>query len=120
MFIELQASEVSPGHCVIINHCDRPYGNSVAVVTDVSDGVVKARYLSKAVGMKECYGPVENVTPVNAFGVRVMFGNGRYWCESTGGPSSAKYRDGKHRCWQEYDGVHYLPKMTVLEMASAK
>lgn len=120
MIVELQASEVAVSHIVIINTVDQPCGDLVAVVSDVTDCVVTARYLSNRIGMKECRGRLETVTPINAFGYRVMLDNGRFWCEPNGGNVVSTYENGDIRRWQEYGPVKYTPKPDVLTLAAVR
>ena len=104
-YLVLPSSEVAVGHCVIINDCDCPGGNLVALVTSASDESVEARYLSVETGMRECRSSSPaSVTPVGEFGVEVRHDGVDFWCEVVGG-SVATYEDGEPRSWQELHGA---------------
>lgn len=101
--IELPASAVAVGHCVIMNDVEQPCTKMVVVLTSVKGDRVTGRYLAQAINFGECSGPVSRVTPVNAFGMRVMLSGGAYKCEpdeSLG--RSAVYPDGDPRKWQDH------------------
>jgi len=97
---ELKSDAIAVGHCIIINDCDRPCGMLVAIICDIDEEYITARYLSNAVHMEQCSSRAKYVTPIGAFGVKVCVEGHEYWCEKIG-ESSAKYPDGEPRMWQE-------------------
>lgn len=105
----------SVGDCVILNDCDKPCGEMVAVVVQVNedDQDYLCKYLNAAPkfdafnrpGMKTT---LSEATKIEDFGVVILRNNlggggARYFCEQRR-PSTAKYRDGKPREWQEWFG----------------
>lgn len=106
--IELNATELKVGCCIIMNDVEQPCAKLIAVVTEIDVDSVVAKYLSGAKELKPyrkgCLNQIENVTPVGRFGVSVKYGDGQYWCEVVG-ESTATYRDGKPRQWQDRQGV---------------
>ncbi len=117
--IILPSSRVAVGHCVIISDSDCPEGRLVAIVTAVSDDTVTGRYLHVGIDMTVCWQHVDRVTPVSAFGVRVIFDGDDYWCEPDDSlPKTASYPDGEPRPWQERRGpVHHKLKKKPLRLA---
>ncbi len=109
---ELSASRVAVGHCVIINEIDAPQALCVAVVVRVAGNTVSARYLAEKAHVKLCFTiNRQNVTPVNAFGFRVIASSGgspirhEFRCVSDLELAHmATYPDDKPRAWQEYTG----------------
>ena len=85
---------------VIINECDAPCGNHVAIVEKIKDGTVYAKYISKKVDMINCCGPIENCTNIKDFGVEIEFGYKKYLAKHAS-ESTATYHDGKRRYWQD-------------------
>lgn len=103
------------GRFVIVNHCDRPCAQLVArVIENVTiNGVqmVRCRYLNAVHGT--AIDRVDNVTPVEEFGVRVTKVRGGWRVRRTG-ESCAKYPDGGDRKWQGFDDE------TIATSASSK
>lgn len=118
----LPASKIAVGHCVIINDIECPEGRMVSVVTDVEGDVVTTKYLNsrKEFDKYNRFGVGSQkgtVTPVGWFGVAVCVDPaGNYWCENVG-ESSAKYKDGKRRCWQEKTPVRCVGRMELLGLS---
>lgn len=98
------------GTPVIINDVDCPQAKLVAVIRgyDAKRGVWKADYLSTRTNMQRCWssGELGGPTPLAEFGMRVELDDTRqsFRVISTGAEPTAKYRDGKQRNWQDYDG----------------
>lgn len=118
----LPASEIAVGHCVIINDVECPEGRMVSVVTNVDGDMVTTKYLNarKEFDKYNRFGVGSQkgtVTPVGWFGVGVcVTSDGKYWCEEVG-ESSAEYRDGKRRYWQEKTPVRYLGRLELLGLS---
>ena len=93
---------LSRGTPVIINDADAPEARLVAVLTryDADRGIWFARYLSTWTNMLVCY-TGDEPTPIARFGVRLEWKGESYRCVPTGEPSTAVYRDGVPRRWQE-------------------
>lgn len=118
--IELLASKVAVGHCVIAGEIAIPQTQAIGVVVrvdcaPVSIGGVVARADPVAVyimGLDDFWASgtlpflPKLITPANDFGVRVLYGDGRYWCEPDDNlECTATYRrDGTHRLWQPLSG----------------
>ena len=110
---KLQSSQIAVGHCVIVNHIERPSGEMVAVIVGVENDKIKSKYLNadkkfsyynKHDGMTNLR---EAVTPISDFGVQIHVDEqNNYWCEQTG-ESTATYKDGKIRKWQDYTSGCY-------------
>lgn len=107
----LAASEIAVGHIVIVNEHEAPEGRMLAVITAIEGVNVRCKYLNveKEFSPYNRSGMVNQIavtTPADLFGVRVMAeqecsgAEVVYWCELTG-ESTATYRDGKPRHWQE-------------------
>ena len=119
----LRGSEVSIGHCVIVNEFDRPSGDLLAVIVDMKgDDRFWWKYLnadgrlddfSKGRGFV-CY--VNEATPVQKFGVYVTTNRHIYLCHKML-KSSATYRDGSARKWQETIPIKYKIRPDVLALA---
>jgi hypothetical protein len=119
--VELLSSELSIGHCVILNDVEQPCSRLVAVITNIQGGNAYCKYLcadpklssfNKNHGMLIAIGGgIHNLTPISKFGVTIIYNTlGKfYFCLKTG-ESSATYKDGKPRQWQE----------TVLRYGTAK
>lgn len=105
----LLGSEVSLGHCVIMNDVDQPCAKLVAVVTRIEGGVVYGRYLFKDLAnsfKREARDAIERVTPIEWFGYRVFYAHPSYRCLADPClPHIAKYPDGDARRWQDRSGV---------------
>lgn len=118
--VELPASKIEVGHCVILNDAEEPSGRMVCVIVDANDESVWCKYLNSdrmfdsfnnRRGMRILrYPGLHDMTPLNVFGVRIfacyeagtntVHGGWRYCCERIG-ESTATYRDGHPRRWQE-------------------
>lgn len=112
-WVELPASAVAVGHCVIVNDMDRPSQKLVAVVVRVEGEWAYCKYINAAPYLDEYEkgggiksSAARGLTPVGQFGVRVFVDAhaGRYVTEVFG-RSRAVYPDGRPRAWQcdEYD-----------------
>lgn len=107
---ELAASELKVGHCVIINHFDRPCTRHVAVIIRKQGSDLIARYLNAPLdeALSEIRGSDEDATPINHFGVAVYGrtisdGTPDYRCDGSANHlATALYKDGKPRHWQDY------------------
>ncbi len=117
--IILPSSRVAVGHCVILHDTDCPEGKLVVIVTGQKRDLTLGRYLSVAIAMKKCWNETRRVTPISAFGVRVLFDGEDYWCEPDDSlPQTATYPDGEPRPWEECRGpVHCRPKKKPLRLA---
>lgn len=91
---------ISIGDAVIINYADDPQSSLVAIVTEVSDTRVDARYLAAIRKGRTCYSKPENVTRLCDFGVHLTLAGDVYYCEAAG-ISRATYADGTRRPWQD-------------------
>lgn len=102
--IELYASAIIPGHCIIVNEFDRPEDRLVAVITAVEEGMVTATYLSVEMPDQPTCGPVSLAMPINSFGLRVYCDEeeNTYWCEHDPALEvAARYSDRSRRFWQQ-------------------
>lgn len=90
------------GMFVILNDVDAPEARMVAVLTSYNDlvGFWRARYLSTFTHRATCIAQLWTPTPLETFGVRLVFAGDRYQCIPIG-PSRAAYEDGKPRRWQD-------------------
>jgi hypothetical protein len=107
--IHYGGTTLNPGTPVIINDFDRPCTRLVAIVTEVKDGIVTAKYLAKDTSILECSAPIGKVTPLHAFGKRLDVDNdaGLAWVNDIGvNQNRATYSDGRPRRWQEE--LHYV------------
>jgi len=123
---ELKASEIAVGNCIILNDAEKPSGHLVAVITEMSGDSFYCKYLNaesqlssynKGKGMLiRLDGSLHRPTPVGHFGVRVLYDKTLrlYRCEKIG-ESTATYKDGKPRSWQEFQPYTYSPRSEVLE-----
>jgi len=105
----------SVGDCVILNDCEKPCGEMVAVVIHVNefDRGYLCKYLNADPKFDDFNRPgmqntLSEATKIEDFGVVILRNNldgdgRRYFCEQRR-PSAAKYRDGKPREWQEWFG----------------
>lgn len=129
--VELPASKIDVGHCLILNDFEEPSGRMVCVIADADDKSVWCKYLSsdrvfdshnKRRGMQISRGSaLHDVTPLNAFGVRIVAryitgalsndGGWVYYCERIG-ESTATYRDGHPRRWQEHEPLKHGARQT--------
>lgn len=102
--IQLPASDVAVGHCVIVNEFDRPAGRFIAKITSINGPIVEAKYLHPSIKSSNatCVATKSQVMPVERFGVRVMTNNSVYWCERFG-ETEATYSDGEIRQWQDIE-----------------
>jgi hypothetical protein len=100
------------GTPVILNDVDAPEARLVAVLERYDDqsGVWYARYLSTYPNMKTCWtsGSLGGPTPLSEFGVRLDVDGDKFRVVQTGS-SSATYRDGKPRNWQDRTGREWWP-----------
>lgn len=120
--IELNATELRVGCCVIMNDLEQPCAKLIAVVVAINGDDVKCRYLRDADVLKPfrkgCVNHVRTITPVGTFGVCVKALGNEYWCEVVE-ESSATYQDGKPRRWQDYQGtVKRRADPRVMELAA--
>jgi len=123
---ELLASEIAVGHCVILNDVEKPYGRLIAVIMEIQNDIAFCKYLcsdpqldiyNKKRGMMiGITGGIHSMTPVAKFGVKVCFNKWQYWCEKVG-ESTATYRDGRPRQWQENVAYNYQYRLEVLKKA---
>ncbi len=123
---ELKASEIAVGNCIILNDVEMPSGKLVAVITEMNSDSFYCKYLNadsqlssynKGKGMLiRLDGSLHRPTPVGRFGVRVLYDKTLrlYQCEKVG-ESSATYKDGKPRSWQEFQPYTYSPRSEVLK-----
>jgi hypothetical protein len=129
MVVELLASRVTIGHCVIVNEIDRPGSVLIAVIEAFDGRLTKMRYLSRNVSTRReghfALGNYERIVPVNVFGVRVLCDpvENHYWTERVN-DGEAKYADGSPRAWQDPycdSGVQFavMADPAVLEFALA-
>lgn len=118
-FLTLAVDKVAVGSCVIMNHCDQPWGGCVAVVVGITSERITARYLAKGVFPKECWTRNHKlVTPVGHFGIEVRLVGSVFRCQPVGS-SRAMYKDGCIRPWQEYSGFRLWPiRPSVLRRAN--
>jgi hypothetical protein len=95
------------GNCVILNDAERPCGEMVVVVVQVNEG--RSDYLCKylnadpkfdAFNRPPMQTTLSEATKVEDFGVCIRSNGKKYWCEKVG-DSTATYRDGRPRYWQE-------------------
>lgn len=118
-----KGSEIAVGHCGILNDIEAPTARMLVVITEVRNpDDVRCKYLNAATeftafnrggGMSL---EIDVFTPVERFGVRVLVDeSGTYWCESVG-ESTATYRDGKPRQWQDR-GFRHTARMDLLGLA---
>ncbi len=96
----------SIGDLIIINDCDRPSAELVAIVTAAKDGLYGWRYINDEKRLKNygCQRPESTLklaTKLEDFGVTLVLDEMQYWCIVTG-EYVAKYPDGKSRKWQGY------------------
>jgi hypothetical protein len=118
--IELNASDLKVGCCVILNELEQPCSKLIAVVWKI-ESVLICRYLCDWDHLKPFFrngvrSAVHEATTVGHFGVSVKFEDGRYWCEQSG-ESIATYDDGKPRYWQEEFGVKRTADVRVAYLA---
>lgn len=123
--VVLNATIIAVGHCVILNECERPYGNLVAVVVSMDKDVAFCKYLNAELhhwnkrnrgrGMQAF---TADLTPVEWFGVEVVFdpATNSYNCERVG-ESRATYRDKQPRLWQENVPISYFASPDVAKLA---
>lgn len=92
------------GDYVIMNDVDCPEARLVAVLTRYDDkrGIWHALYLAKFTNMTAPYGPLP--TLLSAFGQRVEWKWNEYRVVASGTATTATYRDGKPRKWQDRFG----------------
>lgn len=132
--VELPASKIDVGHCVILNDSESPSGHMVCVIVDSDEEFVWCKYLNSdhtfstfnhRRGMRiSRASALQNMTPLNDFGVRIVAryitgvlsddGGWIYHCERIG-ESTATYRDGHPRRWQEREPFkHWARQNEVL------
>jgi len=99
------------GDLFIINDCDRPCAELVAIVTAVKNGLYAWRYINKDkrlknYGCKKTEATLKLATLLSDFGVDLCIFQKEYWCKTIG-ESVAKYPDGVARKWQGSDWEKY-------------
>lgn len=129
--VELPASKIEVGHCVILNDFEEPSGRMVCVIADSDNWYVWCKYLNSdhafstfnhRHGMRISRDSAfHNLTPLNAFGVRIVaryeagtntvHGGWIYHCERIG-ESTATYRDGNPRRWQDREPLKHGARQT--------
>jgi len=121
----LLSSDIAVGHCVIVNHVEKPCGKLVAVIVAIEGDKIRSKYLNAdpiltQYNNRGVVSRRETVTPCGSFGVDVIIDDsGTYWCQPVG-PSHAKYEDGDTRPWQDYSCVYqYLSRPDVLAVAKS-
>jgi hypothetical protein len=127
----LYGSKIAVGHCVILNDAERPCGKHLAVVTSIEGRGIYSKVFCKYLasgreltsfnklndgkGVRSLF--KEELTPVGKFGIQVILEKGFYRCERFGA-STATYRDGKPRSWQEWETRKYKARPDVLAAAT--
>jgi hypothetical protein len=97
------------GDTVILNDCEQPCGQMVAVVVKDDGEHYHCEYLNADPRFDYyCNPPMRagrlwRAARLEEFGVKLCAAAGKYWCEKVG-ESVAKYPDGKARQWQEFGG----------------
>lgn len=123
--VRLKGSEVKPGHCVILNEIERPCGRLVAVIGSIEGSIATCYYLNadpdlswhNRLGMViDLSDTLHCLTPVEQFGVEVRYSKtiGKFCCVKTR-PTSAVYKNGKARFWQECNPAMYEARRDVLK-----
>ena len=125
---ELNGACVAPGHCVILNNIEKPWGPQVCVVTGTEGNLYLCKYLC-ADKQYDCFNAgkgmlvtrTDEITPVNDFGVQILYDSttNKYWCTVVR-ESQAKYRDGEKRRWQEHTPRHCTPRKELLKLVLRK
>lgn len=92
------------GTYVIMNDVDCPEARLVAVLTKHDDkaGIWHALYLATYTNMSSPHGTMP--TPISEFGKTVEWCGSQYRVINTGAESTATYRDGVPRKWQDTHG----------------
>lgn len=95
---------ITPGTPVIINETDAPHAECIAIVEkfDPKTQYVEARYLCENNGF--CAAPIECLTPIVEFGVKIHFTEEGTFTVEQVGASTAHYRDGEPRSWRHSPG----------------
>jgi hypothetical protein len=97
------------GDTVILNDCEQPSGQMVAVVVKDDGEHYHCEYLNADARFDHYSKPpmragrLERATKLEEFGVKLCAAEGRYWCEQVV-DSVARYPDGSLRKWQEFGG----------------
>jgi hypothetical protein len=124
----LKGSELTPGHCVILNDVECPSAQMLCVIVAKTDNGIACKYLINDKRFTE-YNELNNrsgmiltdlkyTTPVEHFGVRICLDPAKnvYWSEILG-ESQAKYPDGSPRMWQERYPIRYKARKDLLQIA---
>lgn len=118
--ITLMASEVAVGHCVIIDEVEAPCLSHVALIVSVdNDGNPVAKYLSdrpKYTSHNKRGVRCKGATPVSKFGIRLVVKGNKFVAESIG-PSTATYREGGTRYWQDKFPASETARISLMSKA---
>ena len=129
--ITLPSSEIAVGHCVILNDHEQPCGRMVVVIVEIEGDIVYCKYLCNDVDLStynrrrgmaaSVSGKSHRLTPISAFGVNVRLDlqTRNYWCEKVA-ESSATYRDGRPRRWQEDEPIVRVARADVVAVMEGK
>lgn len=124
--VNLLASHIEVGHCVILNPVERPCGRLVAVIVSIDGIEATCHYLNadRSLDPFNRRGMVVNLefhemTPVERFGVHVVYNlkTGNYFCRKYSEQSFAPYGDGSTRQWQESFECEFQSRPEVARLA---
>jgi hypothetical protein len=109
------------GDCINLNLAEQPCGKYVAVVVADDGDHYSCQYLNDDRCLDVYNNPamktrLEDATNIEDFGVVIRAKAGVYWCEQRS-ESTATYRDGKPRKWQEFGGpTEYRARPELAEL----
>lgn len=101
-------NKLQRGDFVIVNECDRPCPELVAMVTAVNDGFVDCQYLSAKLHHDQTMVfPESEPTLLEALGMRCLVSQYQFIVVKGSMPPTARYYDGRPRGWQCSDPMEH-------------